>query len=92
MTDATYPLFSVFAFIGFVVCLIPLSWHMQAWNSGTCYFMMWASLACLNQFVNSVVWAGNATNHSPAWCEICEPIQSLFHNMQLTVNQQFASC
>ncbi|KAJ7585827.1 pheromone receptor Rcb2 B44 [Mycena floridula] len=69
-TDPTYPLFPIFAFLGFILPLIPLSWHFQAWNSGTCYYMIWASLACLNQFVNSIVWAGNAINHAPIWCDI----------------------
>jgi pheromone a factor receptor len=71
MADPSYPLFSMFAFLGFLVTLIPLSWHLEAWNSGTCYYMAWASLACLNQFVNSVVWAGNALNPAPVWCDIC---------------------
>lgn len=68
--DPTYPLFSIFTFLGFIVSLIPLPWHLQAWNSGTCFYMMWASLACLNQFINSLVWAGNAINHAPIWCDI----------------------
>nr|ANB67025.1 pheromone receptor [Agrocybe salicacicola] len=68
--DVTYPLFPTFAFLGFVLSLIPLPWHLQAWNSGTCFFMIWTSLACLNQFVNSIVWAGNALNPAPWWCEI----------------------
>ncbi|KAF4588480.1 a-factor receptor [Pleurotus pulmonarius] len=70
MADPLYPLFSVFAFLGFILSLIPLPWHLQAWNSGTCYFMLWSALACLNLFVNSVVWHGNALNPSPIWCEI----------------------
>ncbi|KIY47096.1 pheromone receptor, partial [Fistulina hepatica ATCC 64428] len=69
-TDPTYPLFPVFAFIGMVLVLLPLPWHLRAWNAGTCYFMLWASLACLNQFVNSIVWAGNVFNPAPWWCEI----------------------
>lgn len=72
MADPTYPLYPTFAFLGFILSLIPLPWHLQAWNSGTCYFMMWSTLACLNQFINSVVWAGNALNPAPAWCEICQ--------------------
>ncbi|KAJ7585914.1 fungal pheromone STE3G-protein-coupled receptor [Mycena floridula] len=68
--DPTYPLFPVFAFLGFVLPLIPLTWHFQAWNSGTCYYMVWSSLACLNQFVNSIVWAGNINNPAPVWCDI----------------------
>lgn len=71
MADPLYPLFSIFAFLGFVLSLIPLPWHLQAWNSGTCYFMIWSALACLNQFINSVVWHGNALNPAPVWCEIC---------------------
>ncbi|KAH9943675.1 pheromone A receptor-domain-containing protein, partial [Amylocystis lapponica] len=64
------PLFPIFAFIGFVLALVPLPWHFEAWNSATCYYMIWASLACLNQFVNSVVWANNALNPAPIWCDI----------------------
>ncbi|CAK5270658.1 unnamed protein product [Mycena citricolor] len=69
-TDPTYPAFSIFACLGFVLPLIPLSWHMQAWNSGTCWYIFWSSLSCLNLFVNSLVWAGNTLNVAPAWCEI----------------------
>ena len=69
--DDPYPLFSVFAFLGFILVLIPLPWHLHAWNSGTCYFMIWTSIACLNQFVNSIVWADNALNPTPIWCDIC---------------------
>ncbi|KAF8218915.1 pheromone receptor [Tricholoma matsutake] len=68
--DPTYPLFPIFAFLGFILSLIPLPWHFQAWNSGTCFYMMWASLACLNQFVNSIVWRGNILNPAPIWCDI----------------------
>jgi len=78
MADLTYPLYPTFAFLGFILSLIPLPWHLQAWNSGTCYFMMWSALACLNQFINSVVWAGNALNPAPAWCEICKPTSCTF--------------
>ncbi|KAF8870067.1 fungal pheromone STE3G-protein-coupled receptor [Gymnopilus junonius] len=70
MTDSTYPLFSILAFLGFVLPLIPLPWHLQAMNSGTSYFIIWSSLACLNQFINSIIWAGNALNTAPIWCEI----------------------
>ncbi|KAJ7711550.1 pheromone A receptor-domain-containing protein [Mycena metata] len=69
-SDPTYPLFPVFAFLGFLLPLIPLPWHFQAWNSGTCWYIFWASLSCLNQFVNSIVWAGNIVNSAPAWCDI----------------------
>ncbi|KAJ7622386.1 pheromone A receptor-domain-containing protein [Roridomyces roridus] len=65
-----YPLYPVFAFIGFVIVLIPLPWHLQSWNSGTCLFMIWTALACLNNFVNSIVWHGNVVDWAPVWCDI----------------------
>lgn len=69
--DPTYPLFPVLSFLGFIVCCIPLSWHIQAWNSGTCAYMIWTSMACLIEFVNCIVWTGNLNNPSPVWCDIC---------------------
>ena len=72
MVEPLYPLFPIASFLGFVAVLIPLPLHLQAWNSGTCFYVFWTSLACLNQFVNSVVWANDAINKAPVWCEICE--------------------
>ncbi|KAF9064868.1 pheromone receptor [Rhodocollybia butyracea] len=68
----TYPnwVYSMFAFLGFLLCAIPLPWHLEAWNTGTCLFMIWTGLACLNQFINSVVWTGNVINSAPVWCDI----------------------
>jgi pheromone a factor receptor len=34
--------------------------------------MIWTSLACLVEFVNSLLWAGNIKNNLPIWCDICE--------------------
>jgi pheromone a factor receptor len=34
--------------------------------------MFWASLACLNAFINSVVWRDNVADSAPAWCDVCE--------------------
>ena len=70
--DPTYPLYPILSFLGFVVCLIPLPWHIQAWNSGTCAFMIWTAISCLIGFVNSLVWTGNVNNLAPVWCDICE--------------------
>ncbi|KAJ6451997.1 pheromone A receptor-domain-containing protein [Mycena vitilis] len=66
----SYPLYPVFAFLGFVLVLIPLPWHFQAWNAGTCLFMIWTALACLNNFINSIVWHNNITDWAPVWCDI----------------------
>ncbi|KAI0370942.1 STE3-domain-containing protein [Pilatotrama ljubarskyi] len=70
MADPTYPLFPIVAFLGFILALVPFPWHLQAWNAGTCIFMVWASLASLVQFVDSIIWNGNAINSAPIWCDI----------------------
>ncbi|KAH9911223.1 fungal pheromone STE3G-protein-coupled receptor [Fomitopsis serialis] len=69
-SDPSYPLFPIFAFCGFVLAIVPLPWHLEALNSATCYYMIWASLACLNKFVNSLVWANNALDSAPIWCDV----------------------
>ncbi|EDR00818.1 STE3-like pheromone receptor [Laccaria bicolor S238N-H82] len=73
-TDASYPAFPIFAFIAFVLVLIPLPWHFQAWNSGTCLFMIWTAVGCLNLFINSIVWRNNAIDWAPIWCDISSRI------------------
>ncbi|KAL4257006.1 G-protein coupled receptor 4 family protein [Pleurotus pulmonarius] len=67
-----YPnyVYSIFVFISFLLVSIPFPWHLEAWNTGTCLYMFWTALACLNQFVNSIVWSGNAINWAPVWCDI----------------------
>ncbi|KAF9011228.1 pheromone A receptor-domain-containing protein [Cyathus striatus] len=62
--------FSLFAFIGFLMCAIPLTWQLEAWNAGTCLYMIWVGLACLNQFINSVIWKGDAIIRAVVWCDI----------------------
>ncbi|KAJ7611071.1 putative fungal pheromone GPCR, STE3-type [Mycena polygramma] len=69
-TDPTYPAFPLFSFLGFVLVLVPLPWHFQAWNSGTCLFMIWTSISCLIGFVNSLVWANTIDDLAPVWCDI----------------------
>ena len=77
MYEVTYPLFPIATALGFILVLIPLPWHLEAWNSGTCYYMIWVALGCLNQFVNSIVWANDAINRAPVWCDICEDFSFL---------------
>ena len=91
MVEPLYPLFPIASFLGFVVVLIPLPWHLQAWNSGTCFYVFWTSLACLNQFINSVMWASDAINKAPVWCEICERWLLPFQWYLLTVEDFLAT-
>jgi pheromone a factor receptor len=50
--------------------MIPLPWHIEASNTGTCLYMIWTGLACLNSFINSVVWNSDVINRAPVWCDI----------------------
>ncbi|KAI0742596.1 pheromone A receptor-domain-containing protein [Daedaleopsis nitida] len=68
--DPTYPLFPIFSFFGVVLGLLPISWHLQAWNAGTCIYMLWAALASLVEFVDSIVWYGSLRDVAPVWCDI----------------------
>jgi len=61
---------TAFSFIAFVVVLIPLPWHLEAWNTGTCLYMIWTAIGNFNFFVNSIVWDGNAYNKHAVWCDI----------------------
>lgn len=72
MSDSIYPLFPICAFLAFVLVLIPLPWHLQSWNSGTCLFMFWVGLSALNFFINSIIWHNNVLDSAPIWCDICK--------------------
>ncbi|KAH9068115.1 STE3-domain-containing protein [Lactarius deliciosus] len=67
-----YPnqIYSAFSFIGFLLCAIPLYWLLEAWNVGTCLYIVWAGLGCLNFFINSVIWNSSVANVAPVWCDI----------------------
>ncbi|KAG1751799.1 pheromone A receptor-domain-containing protein [Suillus lakei] len=68
--DPTYPTFPVLALISVVLVLIPLPWQFQAWNSGTCLYMIWTALGLLNLAINSIVWRSSVINYAPIWCDI----------------------
>jgi len=67
--------FTVFAAIGFILSVVPLYWHLEAWNVGTCAYMIWTAIACLIHFVGAIVWNGNAVNWAPVWCDISVRLQ-----------------
>ncbi|PFH48839.1 hypothetical protein AMATHDRAFT_148990 [Amanita thiersii Skay4041] len=68
--ETTQNVYLVFSFLSFFLCLTPLPWHIQAWNAGTCAFMIWTSISCLIRFVNALVWRGSVANVAPVWCDI----------------------
>ncbi|TDL17044.1 fungal pheromone STE3G-protein-coupled receptor [Rickenella mellea] len=65
----SYPIFSIMIFLSFVASLLPWAWIRRD-NTGILFISLWLAIACLNQFVNSVIWYGNTRNFLPVWCDI----------------------
>ncbi|TDL16851.1 STE3-like pheromone receptor [Rickenella mellea] len=65
----TYPIFPIMIFLSFVASLLPWLWIKRD-NIGILFLSLWLAIACLNQFVNSVIWHGNTRNFAPVWCDI----------------------
>jgi len=57
------------------LCAIPFYWHLEAWNTGTCLYMIWVGLGCLVQCINSIVWDKNMINRVPVYCDITTRFQ-----------------
>jgi hypothetical protein len=81
-------IFTIFSAIAFVLSIIPLWWHLESWNVGTCMFMIWTALACLVFFVDSIAWSGNTGNWAPVWCDIGTFRNPLVQNSSLTSSVQ----
>ncbi|TDL15314.1 STE3-like pheromone receptor [Rickenella mellea] len=64
-----YPFFSIMIFLSFVASLVPWAWIKRD-NIGILFLSLWLAMACLNQFVNSIIWYGNTRNSVPVWCDI----------------------
>ncbi|TDL15312.1 fungal pheromone STE3G-protein-coupled receptor [Rickenella mellea] len=56
-------------FLSFVASLLPWAWIKRD-NVGILFISLWLAIACLNQFVNSIIWHGNTRNFAPVWCDI----------------------
>ncbi|KAH6914112.1 pheromone A receptor-domain-containing protein [Coprinopsis sp. MPI-PUGE-AT-0042] len=68
--SASNQAFSALSFITLLLVLLPLPWHLEAWNTGTILYIAWTSLSLLNYFINSIVWSDNVINWAPVWCDI----------------------
>jgi len=85
--------FAVFAFLSFILVSIPLPWHLEAWNTGTCLSILWTGTGSLILSINAIIWDGNTVNWAPVWCDITTklmiglavgiPAASLCINMRL---------
>ncbi|TDL27002.1 fungal pheromone STE3G-protein-coupled receptor [Rickenella mellea] len=75
MADPSYPAFPILAFLAFIAVVLPFSW-LSNWknNTGIHLYMFWLSLACLNHFVNSLIWHDNSIDMAPVWCDISSRI------------------
>jgi pheromone a factor receptor len=62
--------FIVFAFLSFILVSIPLPWHLEAWNTGTCLVIFWTGTGSLIMSINAIIWDGNTVNWAPIWCDI----------------------
>jgi len=62
--------FAVFAFLSFILVSIPLPWHLEAWNTGTCLQILWTGIGSLILSINAIIWDGNTVNWAPVWCDI----------------------
>ncbi|KAF8892769.1 pheromone A receptor-domain-containing protein [Mucidula mucida] len=63
-------LFTLFSFLGLVLVILPLPWHLQAWNVGTCAYMIWTAIGCFITFISSIAWNGRYRDMAPVWCDI----------------------
>ncbi|KAJ7085494.1 pheromone A receptor-domain-containing protein [Mycena belliarum] len=62
--------FPAFAFIGFILSLVPLNFQLEAWNVGAVWYIFWTALSCMVQYFSSIVWENSTENSAPAWCDI----------------------
>ncbi|TDL24575.1 STE3-domain-containing protein [Rickenella mellea] len=67
--DLGWPAFPILSFLAFVLVMLPFPWHLQAYNTGTCMYMLWSGVMCLIYFVDSIVWRHDAIDRSPVWCD-----------------------
>lgn len=72
MSDFEFLAYSILALIASALVIVPLPWHLQAWNVGACLLMLWLLLGCVNYAVNAIVWHSDVIDRAPVWCDICE--------------------
>lgn len=65
--DAVFP---VFAALGTLLTLLPLTWHARTGNIAMILLIFWIALCNFIQFVNTVIWFNNTDDHSRGWCDL----------------------
>ncbi|TDL18272.1 fungal pheromone STE3G-protein-coupled receptor [Rickenella mellea] len=69
MSDPTWPAYPIMVFLSLLATVIPLTWIGRD-NTGMIFLSLWLAVACISEFVNTIVWHGNALNSAPVWCDI----------------------
>lgn len=66
--------FVVLDSLAIFLVIVPMPWHIAAWNSATCYMMIWTVIGCIIYLVNSIIWYGKLHNPAPVWCDIATKV------------------
>ncbi|EJD43551.1 STE3-domain-containing protein [Auricularia subglabra TFB-10046 SS5] len=66
--------FVVLDSIAIFLVVVPMPWHIAAWNSATCYMMIWTVIGCIIYLVDSIIWYGKLHNPAPVWCDIASKL------------------
>ena len=76
--DPTYPLIPVLNLLGAALSLLTLFTSVQkSWNAGIIMLCAWLFLACVIVGIETIVWADNANDYAPVWCDICKYVLDL---------------
>ncbi|KAH6890866.1 pheromone receptor [Coprinopsis sp. MPI-PUGE-AT-0042] len=65
-----YPELPVFAILSAILVLVPLPSQWRARNVATLALIVWLFVANVVYAINTLVWAGNAQDRSPVYCDI----------------------
>lgn len=88
---ATSILFLIISPLGILATLVPLYWHLEAGNVGTCMYMIWTALMLCIELVGAVVWNGNALDWAPVYCDISAFAYSPTRFLPLTIHIQLVA-
>lgn len=67
----------ILAFLAALLVLIPLPFHWRTGNVAILAIIAWAFAVDLVYSINATIWANNASNAFPIWCDVGE---ELFHS------------
>lgn len=76
--NPTYPLVPIANFIGCTIVSISLlNMATRTCNTGVYIFSFWVFLLNLSCVVNTIIWANDAKDTAPVWCDLCTFVLAL---------------